>query len=168
MRVRTLLLLPLLIASGTIYAEGRNCPAGYYPIGGQGTSGCAPLPGYTGNDENSQQVIPEARWEKTWGAIAVDNSLGKVGAAIGEMTKIGAEKSAIAKCYARGGGIGCGHISLTYSNQCAAMAWGIDKYATASAKTIELASDSAMKECRNSTVDCKIFYSACSDPVRVQ
>jgi hypothetical protein len=168
MRIRALLLLSLLIVSGTIYAEGGSCPAGYYPIGGGGASGCAPLPDYAGNSETDQQIISQVNWKKTWGAIAVDNTLGKVGAAVGVMTKMEAEKSAIENCYARGGGTGCSHISMTYNNQCAAMAWGIDKYATASAKTIELASDSAMKECTKSTNDCKIYYSACSDPVPVQ
>ena len=27
-----------------VHAEG-NCPSGYYPVGGQGVQGCAPIPG---------------------------------------------------------------------------------------------------------------------------
>lgn len=52
-------------SSVDLHAEG-NCPPGYYPIGGQGGAGCAPI-------LRSQEKIasPPARssgyWIKTWG-----------------------------------------------------------------------------------------------------
>lgn len=39
--------LALAAFSGHAFAEG-GCPAGQYPIGGQGVQGCAPIPGPVG------------------------------------------------------------------------------------------------------------------------
>ncbi len=54
----------LLLGTGGAHAEGGSCPSGYYPIGGQGTIGCAPLPG-AGN-----QQAPQAAPSSSYAAIA--------------------------------------------------------------------------------------------------
>lgn len=67
MRMKALFTLLLLGASHVAFAEG-GCPAGQYPIGGQGVQGCAPIPsaGSGGGD-----LRPNGRWIKTWGAISI-------------------------------------------------------------------------------------------------
>ena len=79
-----------------------------------------------------------------------------------------AKKAATAECRARGGGEGCKYVSLTYHNQCAAMAWGNERAVTQGAETAEIASDLALRECNKLTTDCKIYYTGCSLPARVQ
>lgn len=63
MRMKALFTLFFLDASHAAFAEG-GCPAGQYPIGGQGVQGCAPIPsaGSGGGD-----LRPNGRWIKTWG-----------------------------------------------------------------------------------------------------
>ena len=54
------------------FAEG-NCPPGYYPIGGQGARGCAPIPSGAPSSTSSGGISelpansPTGRWIKTWG-----------------------------------------------------------------------------------------------------
>lgn len=45
-----------LTMSGVAHAEG-NCPPGYYPVGGQGVQGCAPIPNYGSSGGYSAQAI---------------------------------------------------------------------------------------------------------------
>lgn len=40
----------LMLAPVSVQAEGGSCPPGYYPIGGQGYQGCAPIPGGEGEE----------------------------------------------------------------------------------------------------------------------
>ena len=167
-RSRFVLLVFAALFSGVSHDEGGSCPAGYYPIGGGAASGCAPIPNYGGDGGGSDQHVPQVRWAKTWGAVAVDKSTATVGAVVGKMTKRLAQKSAVMECQVRGGGAGCSNVAVTYRNQCAAMAWGLETYVTAHAETIELASNLAMSGCREVAEDCRIYYSACSEPVRIQ
>lgn len=50
-----------------VRAEG-NCPAGMYPIGGQGVLGCTPIPQST----QAAPSQPSGHWVSQWGAIASD------------------------------------------------------------------------------------------------
>lgn len=61
----------LLLLGGVdrAWAEG-NCPPGYYPIGGQGARGCAPIPGGATGSTGSSEIrlaTPTGKWTKTWG-----------------------------------------------------------------------------------------------------
>lgn len=52
-------------------AEG-NCPPGFYPIGGQGVQGCAPIPGANaGATERAGASKPRMRYMDQWGEHSV-------------------------------------------------------------------------------------------------
>lgn len=167
-----MLTISLLSISGLAYAEG-GCPSGMIPYSGTGLSSCGPIPaGYYGNnnDNNSagQSYKPPVRWATSWGAIAFDYKSGKVGAVTGQPSEQPAEAAAISECRKRGGGKDCEYISLTYYNQCAAMAWGHDQSVSSHAATIDEASERAMKRCNKLTTDCQIYYADCSLAKRIQ
>ena len=165
MGARTLLALWLLSLSGISLAQ--VCPYGAYPGRLDEPEICRPPPEGAGNDV-AQPAVPSARWEERWGAIAIDNALGKIGAVTDMRSKREAKRAASAECRARGGGEGCRYVSLAYHNQCAVMAWGNERAVTQGAETVEIASDLALRECKKLTTDCKIYYTGCSLPARVQ
>lgn len=103
MKSKWLLMLGLLNICGLAHAEG-GCPSGMIPYSGTDLSSCGPVPaGYYGssNDNASQPRKPPVRWATTWGAIALDNKLGKVGAVTGQPSE---QAAARADCHKRGGG----------------------------------------------------------------
>jgi hypothetical protein len=159
---RRLFLYSLLISlaglSVTAFAQG--CP---YGIPSAGNPGCVPP------DQSYQSTaeipVRGPEWQKTWGAIAFGRT-SITGTSTGLKSKRKAEKEALNQCRAKGGSE-C-RISLSYQNQCAAIAWGESSAATQSAESIEVASALAMKNCSKSTTDCQIYYSNCSDPIRIQ
>lgn len=165
MKVRILLALWLLSLSGFSFAQ--VCPYGAYPGRLDETQICRPPPEDASNDV-VQPTTPSVRWEARWGAIAIDNALGKVGAVTDMRSKREAMRAATAECRARGGGEGCKYVSLSYHNQCAVMAWGNERAVTQGAETVEIASNLALRECNNLTTDCTIYYAGCSLPARVQ
>ena len=61
-----------------VHAEG-NCPSGYYPVGGQGVQGCAPIPGGGSGGYTNQNPTLYPMIETLWGAIAEDKSKGLKG-----------------------------------------------------------------------------------------
>lgn len=158
----------LLMTPNAALAEGGGCPAGYYPIGGQGAVGCAPMSDYGANLEDSSAETPQPRWFKTWGAIAIDGDLRKMGAAIGSVSKSEAKRAAVSDCRMRGGGRGCEKRVLAYENQCAVVVTADDMNKAVAAQSIEVASKLAMDACESALENnCHIYYSACSEPVFV-
>lgn len=158
MKRRCLVFISLCGMSVTAFAQG--CP---YGIPSAGNPGCVP-------PDQSYQSIKEIpvrgpEWQKTWGAIAFGKT-SIVGTSTGLKSKHKAEKEALNQCRAKGGNE-C-RISLSYQNQCAVIAWGESSASTQSAESIETASTLAIKSCGKSTADCQIFYSNCSDPVRIR
>lgn len=155
----------VLVVTGNANAEGR-CPAGQYPIGDQGVGGCAPILGVGGAGREPE---PIGQWRKTWGAIASSPSKSEAGVATGKATKEDAERVALE---------GCGmhaardcRILIAYRNQCAA--WLVPQNKGNGARS-GVASGQDMKEAivqaQNIWIDpsgaqCKIAYSACSEPV---
>lgn len=168
MTIKFLLLASLCAYSGIALAEGGTCPAGYYPIGGQGAQGCAPIPNYHGDDEQGS-FAPQEQWQKTWGAIAIDETVndGGIGTVTGLPDQQAAVGAALAQCRSSGGSDGC-ELLLSYQNQCAVIVSGVKYLNAHSAETIELASSSAIQKCSQRTTGCKIYYSACSAPVQIQ
>ncbi len=155
---RILLAFGLWGISGYALAEGGHCPPGYYPISSPGVMGCAPIPGYGDSSQSVQPSSPE--WQTRWGAIAVDGKKGSLGTAVGMRSKGEAENTAMLECRAKGGD-SC-EIDLTYHNQCAVMILGSSKLNTASAATIEEATQVGMKTCTASDTNCHVYYSDCS------
>lgn len=65
--VACLLIALLMFWARGAYAKGR-CPPGQYPVGGQGVGGCAPIPGYGGNQtaQPAPPPIDPGRYEDAW------------------------------------------------------------------------------------------------------
>ncbi|QXG50070.1 DUF4189 domain-containing protein [Pseudomonas viridiflava] len=161
-----------LVFSVTARAE-QGCPPGQYPIGGQGVAACAPIP--QGNAQQPAEPRPLGKWIKTWGAVAM-GSLGlerNFGVTTGKLSKTEAESDALARC-AKHGEKDC-KIGLSYRNQCIAigepqingkpnLVGNVQFFAD---QTIEKASASAQTACerRNPENQCKVIYTACSEPI---
>ncbi|WP_081419698.1 DUF4189 domain-containing protein [Xanthomonas cannabis] len=140
-------------------AEG-NCPPGFYPIGGQGVSGCAPIEGSSG----AASPTATGEWQTRWGALSMDEANGFIGASSSQKSKGLARKEAELECK-RLGGVKCRPI-FYYKNQCAAIAvsLGTNGYGYSGAPSIDEAETSAMKTCaaKSDIGKCKVTYSACS------
>lgn len=122
------------------------------------------------------QQVPEApplgRWRTTWGAIALAESTGDVGVAVGKNSESEAATEAMNRC-ATHGAIDC-TLDFSYENQCAVIASASENGAfvggaavSQGGPSIEIASDlalSACKELRNGG-ECKIAYSDCTKPI---
>lgn len=166
MKLASCLGLFLLSICGSAYAEGGSCPDGYYPIGGQGASGCAPIPNYDAEPPERFDARPTGEWKTTWSAIAIDSVVGDVGVASGKFTEADAKNEALMRCK-KHGATECQAIS--YHNQCAVIAWPMNvggKAVTAGAATIEQASKLALSECTsNGGGNCNIVSAECSEPV---
>lgn len=171
MCARIVLVLLLLVESGVVLAEG-GCPAGMIPYRGTDISSCGPVPaGYYGdsNPDSSNEIpaAPVPIWKKTWGAIAFSKINNAVGVASGLKSKKSAQEAALADCRTAGGGALC-EIGIAYHNQCAAVAWGDSFSNSAGAESAEIASDIALKRCNENSDGCKIVYSNCTEPMRIQ
>lgn len=165
MKIRPLLMLGLLMLSGSALAEG-GCPAGYTPINNGQNWTC--IPG--GNDAPAQQQPqqslppqPSGYWEKTWGAIAGDSPNGILGMVVGASSETQARSMAISDCEAKGGK-NC-KVHLVYHNQCAAFVTGDNGYSATGAASIDEAVEISMDDCQNSDSGCRVYYSACTDPI---
>ena len=126
----------LLLPGANFSAFAQGCP---YGMPTAGNPGCIP----PDQLNQSPQPPPEVRsplWAKTWGAIAIDETVtgGGLGTVIGKKTKRDAQKAALQQCRATGGGEKC-TVFLTYRNQCAVIVSGQMKTETASAESIEKA-----------------------------
>ncbi len=103
----------LSIISSVAKAEG-NCPPGYYPVGGQGVQGCAPIPNYGGGGGYAQ---PSYRSPTTEGYVAAGTN-GVIGVATAKIFRGKLEEKALQDCEKKGG-TGC-QIWFTYDdNHCA-------------------------------------------------
>lgn len=155
-------LMGLLVGPGVVRAEG-GCPAGQYPIGGQGVQGCAPIPA---NAAPPSAPRPNGRWIETWGAIAVASS-GVGGAAKGLKTRKDAVEAALKDC-AAAGDTDC-KVMTVFRNQCVASIYAGPGLVsrTFTGPTIEVARDAATKDCRQRAPngECRIIYTACSEPL---
>lgn len=164
--VRLMLFLVFIAVTFPAWAEG-NCPDGYFPIGGgnAGWQGCAPM---DSGSTNTQITPPDPGpyWQTRWGAIAADGSTGTFGVSNDVASKRVAEKNAKAMCKSKGGRK-C-KLQSTFYNQCGALAWGDTHYSSFRAPDIDDAKKSAVEHCEKTTTNCRVYYSACSYPVRVR
>ncbi|WP_082861756.1 DUF4189 domain-containing protein [Xanthomonas floridensis] len=159
MKLLPLVVLFLLMASN-VYAEGQ-CPPGYYPIGGQGAAGCAPISG-----GGSSPGLPQAtgEWEKRWGAFAIDAAVGVLGASARNKSKSDAKRAALQDCLGLGGKT-C-KVNFVYYNQCAAVARSLDGGGSTiqGAKSVEEAKKLALEACESKSKikSCELVYTECS------
>lgn len=163
------LALGLALMPAAVNAEG-NCPPGYYPIGGQGVQGCAPIPAQGGAATSSPAPVaprPTGQWIKTWGALAQSPGSELIGAANGLETIDAAKRLAIERCKAEGAN-DC-RVSFTYMNQCMAFAApraGKGGSMMTSAATKDGAVELALSKCAAQVGGaCTIVYSACAEPI---
>ena len=107
----------------------------------------------------------QERWADRWGAIAMDDQ-GNAGIVTDMVSKREAQHSAIAECKNRGGG-NC-EIKDSFFNQCAAVIADPVGTITANAPIVEEAVEMGLKRCRdNGGRNCRVYYSGCSLPVRL-
>lgn len=176
MKLRALLILVLASIANNAAAQSQAphvCGAGPGPnevMAGMapGGSGVAPTPlcyWKSQSQQSSQQSTPQPAgyWKKTWGAIAPSPQGGVLGTAVGASSKEEAERLALADCKAKGGGA-C-EIDIAYHNQCAVMILGDKFISTFSNATIEEASERGLAHCRDTDTNCRVYYSACTEPI---
>ena len=170
--VALLFLLAVTIALPVeLRAEGA-CPPGFYPIGGQGVQGCAPIPGAApsnqGPSSNPGPPTPTGRWHDTWGAVAGSSSTSWAGSATDQPSKARAEKVALQKC-ADEGAKDCS-VLMSYYNQCFAWVVPVSKSkgsrsGMGTGQTLDIATAVANKKCIDTTGRaCEMFYSDCAKP----
>ncbi|WP_190238574.1 DUF4189 domain-containing protein [Marilutibacter maris] len=125
--------------------------------------------GYMTQQQQMQQQLPPPPpqptgwWETTWGAIAPSPVGGVIGEALGASSKEEAERTALADCEAKGGGA-C-RVDIAYHNQCAVMVVGEKFLNTARAGSVDEASDLGVSYCEEKDRNCRVHYSACTEPV---
>lgn len=174
MRKFVLALFTLVVFGGWGFMESAraegNCPPGFYPIGGQGVQGCAPIPGANGGaTERGKNLQPRMRYMDRWGAIAFSDTTSDAGDVVGRDSEVLAESEALRQC-ARNGARDCKMI-LKYRNQCAAWVMPSEKRTGAAGglgtgSSEALAVVAAQKNCADpSQKGCHVVYSACSLPV---
>ena len=164
MKLKFLLVLAVLLPPSATWAQ---CAPG---VPSAGNPGCIPLdrpnsPYFQGNPDQlqNQDTRPRPVWADRWGAIATDEKTGDAGTVEGLPNKRDAERTALSIC-ARNGAKNC-RVDLTFHNQCAAAALGNGKLSEVGRASKEEAEQAALSRCGSS---CKIVYSACSLPERIQ
>jgi hypothetical protein len=164
--MRWLVLSSLLGVCGVAHAE-HGCQDGFIPVNqGSGQTCVADynLP-YWKNQGNAAQAQMGPRWKTTWGAFATDGPSAALGASVGMPNKRKAEKTALAQCREKGGK-NC-EVDVAFYNQCAVLVTGDSVYNTSHAATVEEASRLGIAECEKEDVNCRVYYSDCSLPVRI-
>ncbi|MBD8881533.1 DUF4189 domain-containing protein [Rhodanobacter sp. 7MK24] len=150
----------------SIAGHAQQC--GY---GAQDGGQCVPadqVPGYQDSlqDRQARPQQPQVVWADRWGAIAIDNT-SSVGVSENQASKSAAIAEALQRCASKSTNQSC-KVSLAYYNQCAALAWGTKFESTAGALHAEDAQKNALISCSKGASDCKVVYTACAHPVRVQ
>lgn len=160
---RIVVLLVLLALSDGVFAQGVPIGNGIYACDGTAQAGpCQP----EADDYGDTSAPSPMRWADRWGAIAADKNA--VYGIVVDMTSKGeARKAAIAECKRRGGD-DC-DVLLAYNNQCAAVAAGNSVSRIRSRAYEEEAIAAAISDCEAAGEGaCRVYYSGCSLPVRVQ
>jgi hypothetical protein len=158
-----------LLWAGTAFAQ---CAPG---IPSAGNPGCIPpnqpnSPYYQGNANVDSEPAPPppVRWGDRWGAISIDPTDSKAGSSVNQTSERSAKKRSMDIC-AEDGGRQC-KVVLTFVNQCAAIAVPTENgsYSTATAADSTEAESRALTRCSSDGSSCKVIYSECSLPVRIQ
>lgn len=156
------LALGTLLSVRTAHAEG-GCPSGHYPNGTPpGPQGCGHV---SGHEQAPQRQGPE-QWEERWISMAIDPVAGVLGVDTDEIYGSVARTDALIECQTRGG-VKC-RTWETFKNACGAVVAGLD-YHVAVESDEDTAADQAIRECRQEDGPvCRLLFSGCSRPVRVQ
>lgn len=162
--VRLFLGCTLFLLASLGHAQAA-CPPGTIPYGsGSGQEMCGPDD--TQPDQPLENVPPRPLWADKWMAIATDPDRSVLGVATYKATEEQAEHAALLDCKEKGG-IDC-KFENAYRNQCAAMIIGSKGYNLHSGATVGDAIDAGMAVCKADATNCRVYYAACSLPVRVR
>lgn len=162
-----LVFLPLLFLVKKGHAE-EGCPAGMLPANGNNINSCVPIPpGYYQQDRShSANPPPMPLWEDRWGALATDTTTGVIGTATDMLSSDQAEKSAMNQCI-KNGGTQCKSEGW-YKDGCIALIVGDRNLNIQTGGSLNQAVDSGIKVCTKDDVNCHVYYSGCSLPVRIR
>ena len=130
----------------------------------QDMSACGPDPNASTQSYNQSEPVHRG-WRSSWGAIATDMETGAFGTSTYAADRNGAETLAIMDCDTHGGK-NC-KIETWFSNSCAAIAMGDKTHSNSIAEKKRKAEKESMKACKEKDVNCRIYYSACSDAVEI-
>ena len=152
----------LLFAPGAALAQ---CATGMLQTGG------CPPPDHPSSpysdDYNSQPSASQMQWADRWGAVAIDVQNWTIGAAADFANKSDAKRASLEICQ-KNGGANCS-VAIAYHNQCAVVVSGERGHNSVSGATVEAATQYGMNLCQKAgDSDCRVDYSGCSLPVRVQ
>ena len=159
-----------LALSASAFAEG-NCPSGYYPIGGQGVQGCAPIPGASSGGAPAQAGVPQpprpsGEWLTRWGAVVQSPTSDLIGTSANKTSEAAAETEARRICESEGAR-DC-KTSLTYYNQCVAFSVpnsGKGRGSVNTAVDLATAKKNALASCSDTSgARCAISHTECSEP----
>jgi len=168
-------LLFLITSIPSAQAE-EGCPPGQIPAqAGGGMTSCGPIPaGYYQGQLAAPR--PSGEWIKTWGAISIGSidSITNYGVTTGKLSKSEAEIDSLRRCASHGED-NC-KVLIAYRNQCVALTEpqvnGLPSgvVSASGAATIAEASDISNADCKEKNksapqTQCKIIYTACTDPI---
>ncbi|TZF91482.1 DUF4189 domain-containing protein [Lysobacter sp. UKS-15] len=149
------------VSASTAVAQ-TACPVGVNP----GSPQCGPSPVAEPSLPPRINYVPAGEWIYTWGAIAIDGPTGAVGTSVNAASSNGANSTALRKC-ASLGGEHC-ELSISYVNQCAAIAWPKNlghRIGVSSGPDLPEASKRALNFCTsNGGGDCDVVYTHCELP----
>ncbi|WP_425601660.1 DUF4189 domain-containing protein [Dyella subtropica] len=148
-------------------AHAQGCPAGTYPMSGNGVFTCLPDPNYNQQQQSPQSATPTPvrAWESHWGAIATDEPHGVVGSSSGVRSAEKAERKAIEDCKSKGGS-NC-KLQLSYSNGCGALLVGDKTFNLNWGGSEKEAIQKAMTVCTASDTGCHVYFTSCSQAARL-
>ena len=110
-----------------------------------------------------QQQLPAEIWEDRYGAVARSNNKSDYFVSVDQESKRKAKQAALSKC-----GSNC-RIMGTFTNGCLSATWGGGMSYFKGAETKEQSEKAAHAACSAEFKgECKLVFSACSLPVRVQ
>lgn len=155
---KTLLpLLGLLVMGTAANAQEQPNSAQYHAVHNPNS------PYYVGGNQQPATPQPTGYWEKTWGAIATDGVKGSLGSVVGVKSENEAKQLAMSDCEAKGGE-NC-VVDLAYHNQCGALVVGSGYISTGNAPSENEAKQNALSNCKSNDSACRVYYSACTEPV---
>ena len=158
MKSNWVLIMALLMFSGIASAQSTAANPG-------GFLNTDPRSPYYNSGNNLPPAPAQERWADRWGAIATDADSAKLGAVV-DMTSEKQARSAALKACKDEGGVNC-TVDISYYNRCAVLVTGDNVYTVSSAATIDEATKSGFIKCDRDDVNCRVYYSGCSLPARM-
>lgn len=147
----------LLLSSAPAFAQNPSNPGGFLNTD--------PRSPYYNSGNNAPPAEASARYLNRWGAIATGKNA-TLGTAVDMASERDAKRVALKDCQDKGG-VQC-KLEIAYHNQCATLVTGDAVFNTSSAATAEEAAEMGIAKCQEADVNCRVYYSECSLPVREQ